>query len=121
MTSVLLIPLLGAAVHVCLGTEVMTEPDQNHAIKSCVGLTVATPVQPMPIGLPGGSRNWTHSTQRGEGSLGVDALGVTASRDKQSCCRVGSYSEDADEGRAAVRVSRSIWARRSRTSLSSWM
>ena len=56
----------------------MTEPDQNDAIKSCVGLTVATPVQPVPIGLAGGGRPRTHSAQRGEGSLGVNALRVTA-------------------------------------------
>ena len=71
-------PLPGAAIHVLPGSKVMTEPDQNDAIKSCVGLTVATPVQPVPIGLTGGGRPRTHSAQRGEGSLGVNALRVTA-------------------------------------------
>ena len=77
----------------------MTKPDQNDSIESRVGLPVATPVQPMPVGLAGGGRYRTHPAQRGEGDLRVNALWVTAGRDQQSSGRVGSYPEDADQGR----------------------
>ncbi len=46
----------GAASHVCLGPVVITKPDQNDAIKSGIGLAVATAVEPMPVGLAGRSR-----------------------------------------------------------------
>ena len=36
-------------------------------------------------------------TQRGEGSLGAEAFGVATSRDQEGSCRVGSYTEDADQ------------------------
>ena len=99
MTSLLLIPFLGAAARVLPGSEVMTKPDRNDAVKGCVGLPVASPVQPVPVGLAGGGRHRTYPAQLGEGSLGVNALGVTAGRDQQSRRRVGSYSEYADQGR----------------------
>ena len=90
-------PLSGAAMHVLPCSEVMTKPDQNNSIESGIGLPVATPVQPVPVGLSRGGRNWIHAAQRGEGRLGVDALRVTAGRNQQCSRSVGSYSEDADE------------------------
>ena len=83
-------------MHVLLGSEVMAKADRNDAIESGIGLPVATPVQPVPVGLAGGGRYWTHPAQRGEGSLGVYALRVTAGGDQQSSRSVGSYPEDAD-------------------------
>ena len=91
--------LPGAAVHVVPGSEVMTEPDQNEAIESRISLPVATPVQPMPVGLAGGGRYWTHPAQRGEGGLGMQPFGVAPGSDQDGRRRVRSYAEDADQGR----------------------
>jgi hypothetical protein len=34
----------GATLHICLGSVVITKPDQNDAIESGIGLAIATPV-----------------------------------------------------------------------------
>ena len=41
----------GSSTHVCLGPRVMAEPDDDYAIERCIGLTVATAVEPMPVRL----------------------------------------------------------------------
>ncbi len=61
----------GAASHVCLGPVVKTKPDHNDAMESGIGLTVATAVEPMPVGLAGRSRYRIDPAERGEGSLRV--------------------------------------------------
>ena len=76
----------------------MAKPDDNDAMESCIGLAVATAVESMPVGLTGGSRYRVYPAQRGEGRLGVEALGVTPSSDHEGRRRVGSYAEDADQG-----------------------
>ena len=45
--------LCGATTHICLGTQIVTQPDHNDAIKRRVGLAVATAVETMPVGLAG--------------------------------------------------------------------
>ena len=47
-------------------------------MESCIGLAVTTAVEPMPVGLTGGSRYRVYPAQRGEGRLGVEALGVNS-------------------------------------------
>ena len=95
MTSVLLIPSR-PAIHVLSCSEVMAEPDQNDAIKSYVGLTVATPVPGAGWSCP---RRPAPDSLRTERRRPVNAPRVTAGRDQQSSRSVRSYSEDADEGR----------------------
>ena len=104
MTSVLLIPSpvrrsMYAVLHL-LGRcpAIMTKPDHNDAIESRIGLTVATAVQPMSVGLTRGSRYRVHSAQRGEGGLGVEAFRVAPSSDQEGRRGVGSYAEDTDQG-----------------------
>ena len=90
--------LAGATEHVCLGPAIMTKPDHNDAIESCIGLAVATAVQPMSVGLARGSRYRVHPAQRGEGGLGVEVFRVTPSSDQECRGGVGSYAEDTDQG-----------------------
>ena len=45
--------LCGATTHICLGTQIVTQPDHNDAIECRVGLAVATAVETMPVGLAG--------------------------------------------------------------------
>ena len=52
--------LSGAALHVLLGSAVITKSDQDDEIKSRIGLAVAAAVQPMPVGLAGGRRYRIH-------------------------------------------------------------
>ena len=73
--------LAGAATHIFPGLVVVTKPDQYDAIKSRIGLAVATPVQPVPVGLSGGSRYRIHPAQRGEGGLVAEALGIAPGSD----------------------------------------
>ena len=61
----------------------MSKPDYDDAIESCIGLAVATPIQPVPVGLAGGGGYRTHSAQGCESSLGVEAFGIASSRDQQ--------------------------------------
>ena len=90
--------LSGSASHVCLGPEVMAESDHNDAIESRIGLTVPTSVEPMAVGLAGGSRYGTYTAQRGERGVGLEAFGVTAGSDQEIGRRAGSYAEDTDQG-----------------------
>ena len=61
--------LAGATAHVCLGPDVMTKPDQDDAIEGRIGLAVAAAVEPVPVGLAGGSRYRAHSAQGCEGGF----------------------------------------------------
>ena len=45
--------LSGSTSHVCLGPGVMTQSDEDYAIERSVGLTVATTIEPVPVGLAG--------------------------------------------------------------------
>ena len=85
--------LSGAALHIRLGSVVITKSDQDDAIESLIGLAVATAVQPVPVGLAGGRRYRIHPAEGDEGSLGAKALRVAAGRDQQSRRRVGSYAK----------------------------
>ncbi len=42
-----------AALHVCTGFGVITEPDNDHPVERSIGLTVASPVESMPEAFPG--------------------------------------------------------------------
>ena len=55
----------------------MAKSDDNNAMECRVGLAVAASVEPMPVGLAGGSRDGIDTAQGGEGSLGVEAVRVT--------------------------------------------
>ncbi len=76
----------------------MAEPDDNDAIESRIGLTVATAVEPMAVCLAGGSRYGTYTAQRGERGLGLEPFRVTPGCDQEVGCRVGSYAEYTDQG-----------------------
>ena len=58
--------LSGTSAYIFLGSAVMAMPDHNYAIESCIGLAVAAPVQPVPVGLARGSGHRIHSAQLGE-------------------------------------------------------
>ena len=45
--------LCGATTHIRLGPQIVTQPDEDDAIESGVGLTVATTIEPMPVRLAG--------------------------------------------------------------------
>ena len=45
--------LSGSTSHVCLGPGVMTQSDEDYAIERSVGLTVATTIELVPVGLAG--------------------------------------------------------------------
>ena len=106
----------GATTHVCVGPAIMAESDDNDAIESRIGLTIPASVEPMAVGLAGGSRYGTYTAQRGERGLGLEAFRVTPGSDQEVGRRVGSYAEDTDEGWRG-RPGESIEASRSRTSL----
>ena len=54
----------------------MTKSDDNNAMECRIGVAVAAAVEPMPVGLAGGSRDGIDTAQGGEGSLGVEAVMV---------------------------------------------
>ena len=76
----------------------MTKSDDNDAIESRVGLAVAASVEPMAVGLARGSRYGTYTAQRGEGSLGVEAVRVTPGSNEEGRRRVWSYAEAIYQG-----------------------
>ena len=67
-------------------------------MESCVGLTVSATVEPMPIGLAGGSRYGTDAAQGGEGCLGAKAVRVTPSSNEEGRRRVWPYAEAIHQG-----------------------
>ena len=77
----------------------MAKPDQNNAIESSIGLTVATAVESVRVGLAGGCGYRIYPAQRGEGGLGVEAFRVAPCGDQKGRRRVRSYAEDTDQGR----------------------
>ena len=97
----------------------MTKSDDNNAMECRVGVAVAAAVEPMPVGLAGGSRDGIDTAQGGEGSFGVEAVMVTPGSNEGGRRRVWSYAEAIHQGWAAVRVSRWISASRSFISLPS--
>ena len=76
----------------------MTKSDDNNAMECRVGLAVAATVEPMPVGLAGGSRDGIDATQGGEGSLGVETVRVTPGSNEEGRCRVWSYAEAIHQG-----------------------
>ena len=90
--------LLGAAPHIRDGSLIVAEPNHNHPMKSGVGLAVAATVEPVPIGLAGGSRQRTDSTESGEGGLRAKAFRVAPCGDEEGGCRIRPYAEGIDQG-----------------------
>ena len=45
--------LCGSTTHVCLGSGIMAQSDEDYAIESGIGLTVAAAVEPVPVRLAG--------------------------------------------------------------------
>ena len=76
----------------------MTKSDDNNAMECRVGLAVAASVEPMPVGLAGGSRDGIDTAQGGEGSLGVEAVRVTPGSNEEGRRRVWSYAEAIHQG-----------------------
>ena len=67
-------------------------------MESSVGLTVSAAVEPMPVGLAGGSRDGTDAAQGGEGGFGAEAVRVTPSSDEEGRRRVWAYAEAIHQG-----------------------
>ena len=88
----------GATTHVCLGPLIMTKSDDNNAMECPVGMAVAASVEPMPVGLAGGSRDGIDTAQGGEGSLGVEMVRVTPGSNEEGRGRVWSYAEAIHQG-----------------------
>ena len=61
-------------------------------------MAVAASVEPMPVGLAGGSRDGIDTAQGGEGSLGVEAVRVTPGSNEEGRRRVWSYAEAIHQG-----------------------
>ena len=76
----------------------MTKSDDNNAMECRVGLAVAASVEPMPVGLAGGSRDGIDTAQGGESSLGVEAVRVTPCSNVEGRRRVWSYAEAIHQG-----------------------
>ena len=76
----------------------MTKSDDNNAMECRVGLAVAASVEPMPVGLAGGSKDGIDTAQGGEGSLGVEAVRVTPGSNEEGRRRVWSYAEAIHQG-----------------------
>ena len=76
----------------------MTKSYDNNAMECRVGLAVAASVEPMPVGLAGGSRDGIDTAQGGEGSLGVEAVRVTPCSNEEGRRRVWSYAEAVHQG-----------------------
>ncbi len=89
---------LRSARHIVRRPLVVAEPDEDDPMESCVGLTVATTVEPVPIGLAGGSRQRTDSTESGEGGLRAKAFSVAPCGDEEGGCRIRPYAEGIDQG-----------------------
>ena len=96
----------------------MTKSDDNNAMECRVGLAVAASVEPMPVGLAGGSRDGIDTAQGGEGSLGVEA-GLLPAAMRRVAAVSGPMPKPSTRAGAAVRVSRWISASRSFISLPS--
>ena len=67
-------------------------------MESRIGVSVAASVEPIPVDLARGSRYGIDSTQRGEGSLGVEAVRVTPSSSEEGHRLVWSYAEAIYQG-----------------------
>ena len=67
-------------------------------MESRIGVAVAASVEPIPVGLAGGSRDGIDATQGGEGSLGVETVRVTPSSNEEGRRRVWSYAEAIHQG-----------------------
>ncbi len=76
----------------------MTKSDDNNAMECRIGVAVAAAVEPMPVGLAGGSRDGIDTAQGGEGSLGVEAVMVTPGSNEEGRRRVWSYAEAIHQG-----------------------
>ena len=63
--------LFSATMHVGLGSRVVPKSDDNDAMESSIGLPMSAAVEPMPVGLAGGSGYGIDPVQGGECSLGV--------------------------------------------------
>lgn len=95
-------PLPSATLHIRLGPLVMTEPDNHHPMESGVGLAVAAPVKPVPVGLARGRGDRTDPAQRGKGRLGSQTLGVAPRGDQEGSGNVGADAEGSDQGRCRL-------------------
>ena len=99
--------LAGATEHVCLGPAIMTKPDHNDAIESRIGLTVANAVQPMSVGLAGGSRYRVHSHSAAKAALEWRRSGLLRAVIRSVAAVSGLMPKTLIRAGAAVRVSRS--------------
>ncbi len=61
-------------------------------------MAVAASVEPMPVGLAGGSRDGIDATQRGEGSLRMETVRVTPGSNEEGSRRVWPYAEAIHQG-----------------------
>ncbi len=43
--------LRGSTTHICLGAQLVTQPDDDYAIERRIGLAVTSAVEPMPVRL----------------------------------------------------------------------
>ena len=87
----------GAATHILPGPDVMTKPDQDDAIEGRIGLAIAAAVEPVPVGLSGGSWYRVHPAQRCEGGLRVETIRIVPCGNHECRRSVGSYAEDAEQ------------------------
>ena len=82
-----------------MGPLIIAKSDDNNAMESRIGLTVSATVEPMPVGLAGGSRYGTDAAQGGECSFGMETIRVTPGSNEEGRRRVWSYTEAIYQGR----------------------
>jgi hypothetical protein len=66
--------------------------NQGHGVEGAVGLPVASPVQPVPVGLPRRRRDGADAAEGGEAGLAGQPVGIAAGGDQQ---RGGDLGADA--------------------------
>jgi hypothetical protein len=70
-----------------------------------VGVAVAAPVQPMALGLAGGSRDGRDAAQVGESALVAQAVGIVPGRRQQGGRDVDADALDRDQVRGGLATS----------------
>ena len=85
-------------MHVGLGSRVVPKSDDNDAMESNIGLPMFVEVEPMPVGLAGGSGYGTDSAQGCEGGLRAKAIRVAPGSNEGSRRCIGSYAKAIHQG-----------------------
>ncbi len=87
------LPFSRTALHITPCTFIVTESDDDDAMKGGIGPSIATSVEPVAVGLARRCGDRTHPAQGCESRLGLQALRIITGGDEQDGRRVGSHAE----------------------------